>query len=218
MQQGGFSLKRKWLFVPLSALLLLASCGQKADAPEKTKDKNAKTEKVTKSRTYTKDEVDMADQKVGDTVKADGGTRKIVGQVKDINETLTSGPLEVTLNHAQISDFTPSEELIDVFGGDDLVLISFDITVKNTENALMSFYPDQATAVTDDGHQVTAETLFSDDVGGDFYGGVTKEGQVFFIYAGQAKDVNDVRYIIGAPHDEEFDTLGEDIEFNVKFK
>lgn len=157
-------------------------------------------------------------QQVGDVIEAEAGTRTIVGQVENINETQTSGPFEVTLLHSQLSQFQPTGDYVDLFGGEDLVLLTFQVEVTNNSEDTNTIYPDQGIAVTDTGTQVDAEIFLSDDVGGDFHGEVTKTGDVFFLYEGNAEEVSSARYIINSGHDENFENSGEDIEFTVEFK
>lgn len=175
------------------------------------------TESEEDSETDSTSEDEELEQQVGDVIEADGGSRTVVGQVENIDETQSSGPFDVTLKHAQLSQFQPAEDMVEMFGGEDLVLVTFDIEVTNNSEDMNTIHPGQGIAVTDTGNQIDANLLLSDDVGGDFHGEVTKSGNVFFIYDGNADEVSNVRYIINSGHNEDFENFDEDIEFTVDF-
>lgn len=225
--KGRFYVKKLVTFLGVSSLLLTACGGEQSEDAESTDSSTEEDTEVVEEEEaeQVKDEVETESeeedssltQQVGDTIEAEGGTRTIVGQVENINETQSSGPFEVTLLHSQLSQFQPAEDFVDIFGGEDLVLLTFQVEVTNNSEDTNTIHPDQGIAVTDNGNQVDAEIFLSDDVGGDFHGEVTKTGDVFFLYDGNADDVSSARYIINSGHDENFDNFGEDIEFTVEF-
>lgn len=205
--------------------LLLVACADDTTSPEGSEnvEEDPEVAEVVEPETESETEPEEAptetglEQQVGDVVDAEGGSRTIVGQVESINETQETGPFEMTLLHAQLSQFQPAPDYVDIFGGEDLVLITFQVEVTNNSEETNTIYPDQGVAVTDTGEQVNAEVFLSDQVGGDFFGEVTKSGDVFFLYEGDAEEVSSVRFIIDAPHDESFESIGEGIEFTVDF-
>lgn len=205
--------------------LLLGACGaeeegaDQAPAEETTAlEEDTETDLETETETETGAEGKSLEQQAGDVIEDESGKRTIISQVENINETQVNGPFEITLLHSQLSQLQPSPDYVNLFGGEDLALITFQIEVTNTSPDTNSIYPNQGTAVTDNGHQVDAALLLSDDVGGDFYGEVTKTGDVFFIYDGDASEVSSVRYIIRSSHGEDFESFGEDLEFIVNFE
>lgn len=202
--------------------LLLGACGAEEESPdqepaEETAEESVALEEETIEPESSATEESL-EQQAGDVIRAEGGKRTIIHQAENINETQVNGPFEITLLHSQLSQFQPSPDFVELFGGEDLALITFQIEVTNTQPNTYAIYPNQGTAVTDDGHQVEANIFLSDDVGGDFYGEVTKTGDVFFIYDGNAEEVSNVRYIINSGHDENWDSFGEDLEFTVDFE
>ena len=56
---------------------------------------------------------------------------------------------------------------------DVVTVVTINMTASNSTDQTISFYPDQATLVTDTGQQVDADLWFSGNVGGDFLGKVT---------------------------------------------
>jgi hypothetical protein len=93
------------------------------------------------------------------------------------------------------------------------------VSVGNNTDKTISVYPSQATIVVGD-EQVQTATFWSDDVGGDLFSGVTKEGAVFFgLKRYTSEDVNAVRYVVDAPSDEDFNSLAEsDFDFEIPMK
>lgn len=194
--------------------LLLAGCGAEDVS---TEDEDESTEPDTEEVAEESESVSEGEYKVGDTLEADGGTSEVVAVNYGINETVENGDFTVTLKDARLLQFEPSPEFVDMFEDESLPMIAFNIDVTNNSDATNTIYPDQGVAVTDTGQQIDAELLFSDDVGGDFLGQVTKSGEVLFLGEGDASEISNVRYIIGSGHDEELESFGEDIEFTVDF-
>lgn len=192
--------------------LLLSACGGKDTSTQEEESVEPETEEVEESVSVSEGEY-----KVGDTLEADGGTSEVVAVNYGINETVENGDFTVTLKDARLLQFEPSPDFVDMFEDESLPMIVFNIDVTNNSDATNTIYPDQGIAVTDTGQQIDAELLFSDDVGGDFLGQVTKSGEVLFLGEGDASEISNVRYIIGSGHDEEWESFGEDIEFSVDF-
>lgn len=164
------------------------------------------------------DSIDDSTEQVGDVIEDEGGKRIVTGTNYGINETQTSGPFEITVINAQAGQLEVSDpDMIEFLGDESLATVSIEIEVTNNSDNTNTFYPDQSIIVTDQGNQVNSDILLSDKVGGDFYGQVTKHGSVAFTYDGNAEDINRIRYIIDAPHDENFDSIGEDLEFSIDF-
>lgn len=158
-------------------------------------------------------------EEVGEVV-GDGETltRTVVGTNYDINETQSTGPFDITVLNAQINQLEVLDEnLVDLLDGENPAGVSIQIEVANNSEDNNTIYPDQATIVTNNGDQVDSNIWLSDDVGGEFLGEVTKQGIVFFSFDGNAGDIDNVRYVIDGPHDEEFESLGERIEFSIDF-
>jgi len=211
-----------------ASVLLLTGCGDNGEKTEgKARTEEPELEEVTDEEVGNTEDIqneekeaidsDSPEQQVGDVIEADGGTRTIIATNYGINETIENGPFSVTLKNAQLSQFQPTTDYVEMFGGDNLGMVSIQVDVVNDSEDTNSIYPDQAIIVTDTGQQIDAETLFSDEVGGDFYGHVTKSGDVFFFFDGQAEDVSNIRLIIDSGYDEDFNSFGEDLEFSFDF-
>lgn len=166
----------------------------------------------------TEDDENLPDQQVGDVIESEGMSRTVIATNYGIDESIENGPFTVTLLNSQVSHLEiDDEEAAEYFDGDDLVMVSLQLEVTNDSSDTNSIYPDQGTIVTNTGKQVDADIWMSDSVGGDFYGEVTKDGDVFFFFEGEPEEITNVRYIVRSGHDEDYESFGDDIEFSIDF-
>ncbi len=208
-----------------ASALMLAACGTNEESSENENTaEEAETEEVAddtvnEAETEENDETDTdtPEQEAGDVIEAEGGTRTVIATNYNIDEEQENGPFTITVKNAQLSQFQPSEDMVDFFGGEDLGMVTLQLEVVNNSEETNLIYPDQGTVVTDTGQQIDAELFLSDDLGGEFYGEVTKTGDVFFFFDGQAEEVSNIRYLINSGTDEDFESFGEDIEFSIDF-
>lgn len=219
-------LHKKLLLFGAGATLLTGCAENDEESAEAEEDNGPETEEVEDEESEdTEEGLEEAaeiengpEQQPGDVIEAEGGNREIIAVNYDIDETLEDGPFEVVLKHAQLSQFEPKADMKEYFESDSLAMVTLKMEVTNDSEDTNSIYPDQGTMVTDTGQQVEAEMFLSDDVGGDFHGEVTKDGDIFFFFDGEAKDIKNVRFIIGAGHDENIESFdGEDLEFSIDF-
>lgn len=145
------------------------------------------------------------------------GKLTVVSKNESVNVEQESGPFVVKVNKMQLASLEVSEDYKDMFDKDLVTVVTLEVEVENKSSDTNSMYPDQGTIVTNTKEQKDAEMFFSDDVGGDFIGEVTKKGNVVFILDSAAEEVTSFKYIIDAPHDDEFNSLGEDITFELSF-
>lgn len=154
----------------------------------------------------------------GETEETELGLLTTYGRVLDINESQDNGPFTVTVLNANLTELEPSEMYADFFDYDVVTAVAIEVQVENTVDETNTIYADQGTIVTNTGNQVDADIFFSDDVGGDFLGEVTKTGTVFFFFDGDTENIDNVRYIINSGHDEDWESFGEDLEFSISFE
>lgn len=99
--------------------------------------------------------------------------------------------------------------------------VQVGINVENTKDSLVTFYPDQGSAVIGD-MQLEANMFLTDgDVSGDIQGGVKKEAVLeFLVPEGKeidVKDVKEIKFMFGDVFDDKsFDT--KDVTFTVQVK
>lgn len=220
-------MKNKILSLFFASTLLLTACGDDTAVSEDeqtTEDEIEEVESTEDKEIVEEDEVeetakseDDPEQQPGDIIEAQAGIREILAVNYGINESLESGPFTITVKNAQLSQFKPSEDMIEFFGSDDLAMVTLEVEAVNNSEDTNTIYPDQGIIVTDTGHQVDADLFLSDDVGGDFHGEVTKSGDIFFFFEDDASEVKNVRFIVASGHDDDFDSYGDDLEFSIDF-
>lgn len=194
--------------------LMLAACGDGSASSDNVETQEATTEESSAAESVESSEESETESKV---TESEFGTMTTLAQVKDMNETQQTGPFNITVEAIQKSQLQPTADYVELFGGEDLAVISIQLSVENTNDDTNAIYPDQGTIVTDTKQQVTADMLLSDSVGGDFIGQVIKDGTIQFIFEGNAEDINSFQYIIEAGHDANFDALGENLTFDFEF-
>ena len=131
----------------------------------------------------------------------------------DIVKQAKSGTMNMNISHLKIGELKAKDDYLDLFNGEDTVTaIMFHVFAKNTSNKTISFYPDHAMITTNTNDQVTAETYFSDDVGGDFIGQVKKEGNIIFFLRTPPEEINTLTLVINGPYNQDFVSVGEDVK------
>lgn len=194
--------------------LMLAACGEE-DSTKETSETQAPTTEESSSAENVESSEKIETE--GEVSESEFGTMTTLAQVKDLNEVQQSGPFNVTVEAIQKSQLQPSADYVEFFGGEDLAVISIQLSVEHTSDDTNVIYPDQGTIVTDTKKQVDADMLISDSVGGDFIGQVIKDGTVQFIFDGNAADINSFQYIVDSGSDSDFNNFGEDLTFNFEF-
>lgn len=199
------------LIVSLSLALFMAACGN-SESSSKDSDNDTTQEKTQKDESKS----DKSDENV---TESELGKLTVVNKKKNLNQTVQSGPISITINAIQTATLEPSEEYKDMFDGKDkTTIVTIDLTVENTSDDTIGIYPDQGTLTTNTNEQKTAETFLSDEVGGDFYGKVKKEGNVIFQLDSDAKDITQLKYIIDAAQDEDYNSLGDQLQIELSFE
>lgn len=196
--------------VLLMAFSLIA-CGDSSNEEDTSDD--AKTKKSS-----AEDVDDSKDDSEGKTEESEIGKRTTIKSKKDLNHSKT-GPFTMIVTDVQISTLEPSEDYKDMFDGKDkITFVTIATEVENKSEDTNSFYPDQGTITTDTKEQVDADLMLSDEVGGDFIGEVAKKGNVIFFLDSPAEEINNIKYVIEGPHNENIDRLGEGITYEISFE
>ncbi|WP_078596659.1 hypothetical protein [Evansella clarkii] len=148
--------------------------------------------------------------------ESEAGTLTILKEETELDITETSGEMRLTVNAVQIADFDINEEFADFFNGlSEATVFTFHIDAENVSEEDLGFYPNQSTITTNTGQQISSNLLLSDDVGGEFFGNVKKIGEVFFLADRIDEEITSIRWIIDGPHDEDYETVGERMDFTI---
>ena len=201
---------KKLFYVGALSALLLAACGSEDTSNE---DVNKDAEENSAEET-PKEEVKEA----SNVSETEIGKMTTIYQNEDLNMPIESGSIKGTLNSISYDTFEPNpDNKLAINDGETVTLITIDATVENTTDSNVSFYPDQATLVTDTNQEVKADSSLSDAVGGDFIGAVKKEGIIQWVLK-HDENIKKVTLKIDSAVDEKFNGLSEDLKIEIPFE
>ena len=167
--------------------------------------------------------ITLWDDGTGTDDSGDGLKKTVALTNRQINYTIEAGSFTITINSVQLADMefqsSDTASLFNMAAGDSAAIFSVDLTVENTSDDNLTFYPDQSTIVTNTKAQVVNDLLISDNVGGDFLGKVIKNGQIIFIIPNNAAaDITTIKWHVDAPLDTNFDKMCDDIVVTFNFR
>lgn len=199
---------KKFLSILLLAILSigLVACGGGSNTDEGQKNDNTAQEQ--------KDDKGKEEKEVR---KSELGTLTVIKKKKDLNHVVQSGPMNLTINAIQAATLDVSHNYKEFFEKDQVTIVTVEMKAENTSEDTISFYPDQAVLTTNTGEQVESDIFLSDDVGGDFYGKVNKKGNVIFVLESPAEDITDIKLIIDAAIDENWNSLSKNLQIEFSF-
>ncbi|GAE30000.1 hypothetical protein [Halalkalibacter hemicellulosilyticus] len=212
-------MKKKWLYLFLTILtvLLLISCG--TEQQEEQIEEDADQQELEETGENEKEQAldDVSDHEEGDVVENEGGTFTLISKQDEI-ESQETGPMIVDITQVNASSGQLQGDLADFMETTEIEYIQIDMEVENTSDDTIFFYPGQATITTNTGEQLESDMWLSDHIDGEFIGAVRKSGSQFFILENSTADeIETVRIIINAPHNEEWEDVGDKIDFTVEF-
>ena len=206
----------KLLLLLLTSVLAigLAACGG-SDTEDASKPEDKQ-----ETKDETKKEVKEKEKKEDDNVQeSDLGKLTMVQQNKEINESTESGPIKLTINSIHIGDMEVAEDYRDTFDNKEKVtVIELNIKVENSTDDTITFYPEDGTLTTDGGDQTDVSIGLSDLIGGEFFGKVNKEGNLYFLVDTPAAEIGEINFIVDGPHNEDFDNVGVQIKMTLSTK
>ncbi len=177
---------------------------------------------ITPIPTFSSDTVRISGNTI--TVRDDGSgentnesdiTKRVILTNRNIGYTGTCGSFVFELYSMQVSEVCAtgsSAAMLSLSDGQKATLVTFKMRVENTSDEDLSWYPYMSTIITSGKEQVSADWFLSDSVGGDFYGRVVKDGQIFFVCKNtDAEQLTHIQWRIEAPHNKDFDRVGDDI-------
>lgn len=139
-----------------------------------------------------------------------------------MNRTGETGPIKYNIKEIQVSKLTATTDeaasLLEIDKDTEATLIALNIEIENTSEDTINIYPDQGTLTSNTKEQVDADMLLSDNIGGEMISEVKKDGTVFFVLKNsKADEINTITYHVDAPHDENFNSVGDKIEEKLNF-
>lgn len=167
--------------------------------------------------------ITVMDDGSGESGKQNGLVKTVFLTNRNIGYSGESGPIKYEVQGIQISKIKPTtSDTASMLGlniDQEATLVAIQLSVENTSSEDISFYPHMSTIVTSSKEQVEADWIMSDSVGGDFYGNVSRQGQIFFICKNtKADDLTHIQWRINGPSNSSFDRVGDNItiEFDLR--
>jgi hypothetical protein len=133
----------------------------------------------------------------------------------NLNVLQTSGPVELKITKVTLNPTYKKDQYSAAVNA-----LVFDIQVSNTNSDKISIHPAQGIYALNTGEQIddVYPLMYSDNIGGDFLGGAVKKGRLIIPVKGKLDQVNSVHFNISGPFDDNLDRLGNDLDFDVKFR
>ncbi len=221
---------RKILFVMLLMIALISmGCGGSGDDGQDAPEDNGggiEEENEQDEGESSADEPDETEEAsdpgefetaVGETTVNESGSFTLVARASDI-PTQEDGPIILNIPQVNAIYGELEEDFAEMMEMDVMHYIQIDMEVENTSEETVTFYASQAIITTNTGEQLEADFWLSDHIEGTYIGEVKKSGTQFFILEeSKAEEIEWVRIIISRPTNEDWDSLGEGIDFRVEF-
>ena len=166
---------------------------------------------------------ETGDVTTGEVVEENGMRKVPVITDKALNRTGETGPFKYSVDAIQVSRLTATTddtaELLGVEKDKEVTLVAISASVENTSDDTNYFYFDQATLTTNTKEQVDPDAFLSDYIDGEYLGNVVHSGTVLYILKNtSADDLSTITFHVDAPHNEDFDSIGDDVKIELNFE
>jgi len=206
-------MKKRILALLLMSIMVLslAACGGDSSTPSDTPDtKEPSTEEAVKD-----------ENNAGEVVEENGLRKEPVFTNKELNLTGETGPFKYSINAVQVSKLTATAddmaELLEIEKDKEVSLVVMEVSIENTTDDTNSIYFDQSVLTTNTKEQVDSNFMLSDSIGGEFLGKVVKEGSIYFVLPNTiANDLTTITLHVDAPHNDNYDNIGNDVSVELK--
>lgn len=216
LNKGGFTLK-KILPLFLVIILIIAGCGATQSATEQEELHTEVSAPIVNEKVDGNDAtINNADD--NEVRESEIGKLEIVKKNEEVGAVKESGPFVIQVNKMQVSRLEVSEDYKSMFDDKDIVtIVTLEVEVENKSTETNTIYPDQGVLVTNLKEQKDADLFLSGVVGGEYIGEVVKKDNVIFVLESNAEEISNIKYIISAPFDSDWNKLGDDITFELSF-
>lgn len=224
-------MKKKVLAATLAVTLGLsiAACGSSKEvvSQKEVTAVDSETEAVKETdiilETETILETENDDSNVGEIIEENGLRKQPVITDKELNHTGETGPFKYSIKAIQVSKLTATNnemaEMLEIEKDKEVTLVVMDVSIENTTDATNYIYFDQATLTTNTKEQVETDWMLSDYIDGEYLGSVVHEGAIFYILKNtNADELTNIKLYVDAPHDENFETIGEEVVIDLVFE
>lgn len=234
IEREEFKQMKKFLTILFVLMLtVLAACGDSSDsesdesgeqvsgnAENETENEDdgeaVESEENKEGETKTSEENESTEAAVGDVITNEAGASTLVSRTDDIG-TFESGPIQLTIEKANGVSMEVSDDFVDYFTTEQLEYIQVDLQVENTSEDDVTFFASQAVMTTSTGEQLEPDMLMSEHIDGEFFGKVKKSGtSIYVLENSKAEDIESIRLIFTPAYDDNFETIGDDIDVEIE--
>ncbi|WKA56220.1 hypothetical protein [Planococcus shixiaomingii] len=219
----------KPLIAILSLAILLAGCGMSEDTKEEVDIIEEPASELETTDEELVSETDFSTAAPGEWLKAASGDFKLTsyGYNEDIGLDFSespyipveAGPMGVTVKTMTVIDYRPGEgQKRVVFGGKDEVrIVSAFIAIDNYSDKEISFDPDEATLITNNGETVKPLKYWTWTIDGNFPAGASKAVDVAWALEDMDSELSSVRIVMEPPVSKESNkALSEPLEIEIE--
>lgn len=209
-------MKKKVLLGCFVVLTAVSLAGCSSDNGKKVESKK-KVEKATDKSAETDD------SKTGEIVEENGMKKVPVMTDKKLNMTGKTGPIKYSIDGIQISKFTATtDEMADTLEIDknkEITLVALNVSAENTSDKTVNFYLGQAKITTDTKEQADPDVMLGENLEGEFLGKVKHNGtNIYLLKNSKADKINKIKLFVDAPSDENYESVGNKVELELKLK
>lgn len=216
---------KKWFIPIIISSVVLAGCGSDAakvnEESENTATTTASEEETTAESTEETEEAEEAVEVDEDVQEDDSMKATNTYTNKELGITGEIGPMKYEIPGIQLKIIEPKDQatadLFEVAVGDEVHAFTIQFAGENTSEEDMSFYLDQAVAITNTKEQLDPDMLLSEYIDGEYLGQVRHEGHNVYILKNSTVDeLESIELRIIAPYDANFETVGEDVSHTIE--
>lgn len=229
--KGGINMKKSTMILFFSSALIVSGCGSDTTGISEESDNTSsdtgaveQLEETIDSEETEEIEADVEeDTEVVDEDVQEDDSMKATNTYTDKELGITGeiGPMQYEIQGVQLKIIEPKDEataeLFEVAVGEEVHAFTIQMVGENTSEEDMSFYLDQATAITNTKEQLESDMILSEYIDGEYMGQVRHEGHNVYILKNSTVDeLETIELRIMAPVDSEFNSVGEDASHTIE--
>lgn len=224
-------MKKKIVTILMASMMALSVMGCGGDNGKKVESQKeiSAEEKPEKEQVEEQEATDKEvsaetdESTTGEVVEQDGLRKEPVATNKELNLEGEAGPFKYVIEGVQVSKLTATtDEMAQLLGiekNKEVALVAINASAENTTEDTLSFYLGQATLTTSTKEQVDPEGFLSDYIDGEFLGNVKHSGNLIYILKqSNAEDITGLTLHIDAPHNENYEDVGDDVKIDITLK
>ena len=185
--------------------------------------KDESQKEISSEQKEEKEDAKSDDSTTGEIVEENGLRKEPVATNKALNLTGETGPFKYTIEGVQVSKLTATTDemaqMLDIEKDKEVTVVAINASAENTTEDTLSFYIGQATLTTNTKEQVESDGFLSEYINGEFLGNVKNSGTLIYVLKNsKAEDLTNLTLHIDAPHNENFENIGDEVKVEINLK